>query len=95
MRDDYFTLWRSLEPTIAKVQGFAIAGDSDIAPSCDLVVMAEDARIGYMPARVWGCATTAMSVYRLGAERAKRTSGIGLGGNPQVIEPSGQPATII
>ena len=38
----------------------------------DLVVMAEDARIGYMPARVWGCPTTAMWVYRLGAEKAKR-----------------------
>ena len=70
--DDYFTLWRSLKPTIAKVHGFAVAGGSDIALCCDLVVMAEDARIGYMPARVWGCPTTAMWVYRLGAERAKR-----------------------
>jgi enoyl-CoA hydratase len=34
--------------------------------------MADDARIGYMPSRVWGCPTTAMWVYRLGAERAKR-----------------------
>ena len=34
--------------------------------------MAEDAKIGYMPARVWGCPTTAMWVYRIGAERAKR-----------------------
>jgi enoyl-CoA hydratase len=34
--------------------------------------MAEDARIGYPPARVWGCPTTAMWVYRIGAERAKR-----------------------
>ena len=33
---------------------------------------APDARIGYMPARVWGCPTTAMWVYRLGAEKAKR-----------------------
>src|SRR5699024_1891178 len=47
-------------------------GGSDIALSCDLVVMAEDAKIGYMPARVWGCPTTAMWVYRIGAERAKR-----------------------
>lgn len=70
--DDFFTLWRSLKPTIAKVHGHAVAGGSDIALSCDLVVMAEDARIGYMPARVWGCPTTAMWVYRLGAERAKR-----------------------
>ena len=33
---------------------------------------ADDARIGYPPARVWGCPTTAMWVYRLGPERAKR-----------------------
>jgi enoyl-CoA hydratase len=70
--DDFFTLWRSLKPTVCKVQGYAVAGGSDIALSCDLVVMAEDARIGYMPARVWGCPTTAMWVYRLGAEKAKR-----------------------
>ena len=70
--DDFFTLWRSLKPTIAKVHGHAVAGGSDIALSCDLVVMADDARIGYPPARVWGCPTTAMWVYRIGAERAKR-----------------------
>lgn len=70
--DDLFTLWRSPKPTIAKVHGYAVAGGSDIALSCDLVVMAEDAQIGYMPARVWGCPTTAMWVYRVGAERAKR-----------------------
>lgn len=68
----FFTLWRSLKPTIAKVRGHAVAGGSDIALSCDLVVMADDAKIGYMPARVWGCPTTAMWVYRLGAEKAKR-----------------------
>ena len=70
--DDFFSLWRSLKPTIAKVHGYAIAGGSDIALCCDLLVMAEDARIGYPPARVWGVPTTAMWVYRIGAERAKR-----------------------
>ncbi|MER6355337.1 enoyl-CoA hydratase-related protein [Streptomyces sp. NPDC001634] len=49
---DYFSLWRSLKPAIAKVHGHAVAGGSDIALSCDVVIMAEDARIGYMPARV-------------------------------------------
>ncbi len=70
--DDFTSLWRSLKPTICKVQGYAVAGGSDIALCCDVVIMASDARIGYMPARVWGCPTTAMWVYRLGAERAKR-----------------------
>src|ERR1043166_4012294 len=70
--EQFMSLFRSHRPVIAKVHGFAIAGGSDIALCCDLIVMAEDARIGYMPARVWGCPTTAMWVYRLGAEKAKR-----------------------
>ncbi len=69
---DFQSLWRSHKPTIAKVHGYAVAGGSDIALSCDLVVMANDAKIGYPPARVWGCPTTAMWVFRIGAERAKR-----------------------
>ena len=69
---DFMSLWRSYKPTIAKVRGFAVAGGSDIALCCDMVVMAEDAKIGYPPARVWGCPTTAMWVYRLGPEKAKR-----------------------
>jgi enoyl-CoA hydratase len=70
--EDFMSLWRSYKPTIAKVRGFAVAGGSDIALCCDFVVMAEDAKIGYPPARVWGCPTPAMWVYRVGAERAKR-----------------------
>jgi enoyl-CoA hydratase len=70
--DDFMALWRCSKPTIAKVRGHAVAGGSDIALCTDLLVMADDARIGYPPARVWGCPTTAMWVYRLGPERAKR-----------------------
>ena len=70
--EDFMSLWRCPKPTIAKVHGAAVAGGSDIALSCDLLVMAEDARIGYMPTRVWGCPTTAMWTYRLGATRAKQ-----------------------
>jgi enoyl-CoA hydratase len=66
------SLWRSPKPTIAKVRGHAVAGGSDIALSCDFVIMADDAKIGYPPARVWGVPTTAMWVYRVGAEKAKR-----------------------
>ncbi len=70
--EDFMSLWRCPKPTIAKVHGAAVAGGSDIALCCDLLVMAEDARIGYMPTRVWGCPTTAMWTYRLGATRAKQ-----------------------
>ena len=70
--EDFMTLWKSAKPTIAKVHGHAVAGGSDIALCCDLLVMAEDARIGYMPTRVWGCPTTAMWAFRIGAARAKQ-----------------------
>lgn len=70
--DSFMSLWRCPKPVIAKVNGDAVAGGSDIALCADLVVMNESARIGYPPARVWGCPTTAMWIYRLGAERAKR-----------------------
>jgi len=68
----FMSLWHSPKPTIAKVHGYAAAGGSDIALCCDMIVMADDAEIGYMPARVWGCPTTAMWTYRVGAEQAKR-----------------------
>lgn len=70
--DDFFSLWRSYKPVICKVHGHAVAGGSDIALCADIVIMAEDAKIGYPPARVWGCPTTAMWVFRIGAEKAKR-----------------------
>jgi enoyl-CoA hydratase len=70
--EHFMSLWRSYKPTIARIHGPAVAGGSDIALCCDLAIMADEAVIGYPPARVWGCPTTAMWVYRLGAERAKR-----------------------
>lgn len=68
----FMSLWRSHRPVLCKVHGHAVAGGSDIALCSDLVFMEETAKIGYMPVRVWGCPTTAMWVYRLGAEKAKR-----------------------
>ncbi len=72
LTEKFMCLWRSYKPVICKVHGYAFAGGSDIALTTDTIVMAEDAKIGYPPTRVWGCPTTAMWVYRLGAERAKR-----------------------
>ncbi len=68
----FMSIWHCNKPVIGRVHGHAVAGGSDIALCCDIIFMNEDARIGYPPARVWGCPTTAMWVYRLGAEQAKR-----------------------
>ena len=68
----FMSIWRCHKPVIGRVHGDAVAGGSDIALCCDIVIMNEKARIGYPPSRVWGCPTTAMWVYRLGAEKAKQ-----------------------
>jgi enoyl-CoA hydratase len=68
----YMRLWHSPKPVIAQVHGYCVGGGTDFALCSDLIACAEDCRIGYPPARVWGSPTTAMWVYRLGLERAKR-----------------------
>lgn len=68
----YMRLWRSPKPVIAQVHGFCVGGGTDFALCSDLIVCSVNCRIGYPPARVWGSPTTAMWVYRLGLERAKR-----------------------
>lgn len=70
--DVYMKLFRAWKPTIAAVQGWCIAGGTDMVLCADIIVAGESASFGYPPARVWGTPTTAMWVYRLGLERAKR-----------------------
>jgi enoyl-CoA hydratase len=68
----FMSLWESPKPVIAQVHGWCVGGGTDMALCSDLIYMAEDAQIGYPPARVWGEPTTVMWVYRLGLEHAKR-----------------------
>jgi len=68
----FMSLWQSAKPVIAQVHGWCVGGGTDLALCSDLIFMAEDARIGYPPSRVWGTPTTCMWVYRLGLEHAKR-----------------------
>jgi enoyl-CoA hydratase len=70
--DLYMAIWRSPKPVIAQVHGYCVGGGTDLALCSDLIVCADDCRIGYPPARVWGSPTTAMWMYRLGLERSKR-----------------------
>jgi enoyl-CoA hydratase len=70
--DTYMKLWYCPKPTIAAVQGWCIAGGTDMVLCADIVIAGEGASFGYPPSRVWGTPTTAMWVYRLGLEKAKR-----------------------
>jgi len=68
----YMKLWYAAKPTIAAVQGWCIGGGTDMVLCADIVIAGEGATFGYPPARVWGTPTTAMWVYRMGLEKAKR-----------------------
>lgn len=70
--DTYMKLWYCSKPTIASVQGWCIAGGTDMVLCSDIIIAGEGAKFGYPPSRVWGTPTTAMWVYRMGVERAKR-----------------------
>jgi enoyl-CoA hydratase len=68
----FMSLFRCGKPIVCKVHGFCVAGGTDMALCSDLLMIAQDAKIGYPPARVWGSPTTALWAYRVGAQRAKR-----------------------
>ncbi len=68
----FMSLFNANKPVVVKVHGFCVAGGTDMALCSDLIVIAEDAKIGYPPVRVWGTPTTAMWVVRLGPEKARR-----------------------
>jgi len=73
----FTTTWALLHelpiPTVAAVQGWCIAGGTNIVFNADLIVAADDARFGYPPSRVWGVPEAPWTwVARMGLERAKR-----------------------
>lgn len=68
----FMSLFHANKPVVCKVHGFCVAGGTDMALCSDLLVIAEDAKIGYPPARVWGCPTSAIWFHRIGLEKAKR-----------------------
>jgi enoyl-CoA hydratase len=60
------------KPVIAQVQGNCLAGGTDLALMCDMVVAADDARIGFPAARANGTPPQNMFVYHVGPQWAKR-----------------------
>ena len=65
------TIWNSRKPVIAQVHGYCLAGGTDLALHCDLVVCAEDVQFGYPPVRAMGSPPTHMWTYLIGPQRAK------------------------
>lgn len=68
----FASLLHANKPTVAKLHGFCVAGGTDIALHCDLIVTADDTKIGYPPTRVWGVPAAGLWAHRVGDQRAKR-----------------------
>ena len=60
------------KPSIAQIQGYCLAGGTDVALLCDILVAADDALIGFPPTRDLGSPPNHMWVYHVGPQWAKR-----------------------
>lgn len=60
------------KPVIAKVHGNCVAGGTDLALYCDMVIAADDARIGFPATRAMGSPPNHMWFYNVGPQWAKR-----------------------
>jgi enoyl-CoA hydratase len=60
------------KPVLAQVHGFCLAGGTDIALLCDMVIAADDATFGFPPARDLGALPNNLWLYNVGPQWAKR-----------------------
>ncbi len=67
----WWKIWDCSKPVIAQVHGYCLAGGTELAMMCDLVVVADDARIGYPPLRDMGSPVTPIWPWLVGARWAK------------------------
>lgn len=65
-------IWNSPLPIIAQVHGHCLAGGTDLALHCDIVIAAEDAVIGFPALRMGGTPPTNMWLYHVGVQWSKR-----------------------
>lgn len=64
-------LWHTSKPVISQVHGYCLAAGTDIAVHSDIVIVAEDAQIGFPPVRNLGTPATHMWTYLIGPQWTK------------------------
>ena len=60
------------KPSIAQLHGYCLAGGTDIALLCDMIIAADDTLIGFPPARDLGALPNNLWLYNIGPQWAKR-----------------------
>jgi enoyl-CoA hydratase len=67
--ETWMGIWDLAKPVIAQVHGYCLAGGSELATGCDLVYVAEDAKMGY-PAVRFGVPDMQFHAWLLGMRAA-------------------------
>ena len=65
-------LWNLTKPIVVKIHGYCLAGGTDLALNCDMIIAAEDSLIGFPAVRSMGSPATHMWTYMVGPQWAKR-----------------------
>ncbi|HAF68838.1 MAG TPA: enoyl-CoA hydratase [Acidimicrobiaceae bacterium] len=67
--NNWFEIWDMSTPVIAQVHGWCLAGGSELANACDLIYVAEDAKIGYPPVRLMSPPDMQWQTWMMGLRR--------------------------
>jgi enoyl-CoA hydratase len=68
---DWMTAWDLLKPVVAIVQGYCLAGGTELMSFADIVFVADDARIGYPPMRAMSTPDVPIMPWKMTMARAK------------------------
>jgi enoyl-CoA hydratase/carnithine racemase len=68
--EGWFGIWDLAKPVIAQVHGYCLAGGSELATACDVVLVADDAQIGYPPVRLMSPPDMQFHPWLVGMRRA-------------------------
>ena len=66
------SLWEMHKPSIAQIHGHCLAGGTDLALYCDVLIAADDANIGFPPLRNMGSPPNHLWLYHCGPQWTKR-----------------------
>ncbi len=72
-----WTLWELAKPIVAQIQGYCLAGGTELASFCDFRIVAEDAQIGYPPVRAMGTMDIMWAPWHLPMSKAREVAYVG------------------
>jgi len=70
-QEHFYAVWECDKPVVGAVEGHCLAGGSDLAMACDVVVAGEDATFGYPGLRMGGVPPTLVYPFVMNLHEAK------------------------